>query len=86
MRLPSPYKCDGCGAIRGETNHWWVGFICRFPHGARLTVWANEDLEDADGHFCGVECGMKWVSQVLAKINNKEKENNAPENHPTGNV
>jgi hypothetical protein len=26
MKLTAPYKCDYCGTLKGETNHWWLRF------------------------------------------------------------
>lgn len=70
MKLPSPYKCDYCGKLKGETNHWfllWVGI--RNPQDAFwLLRWddtkaAAEDHE----HICGLECAgkalAKWGAQ-----------------------
>lgn len=73
------YKCDGCGRMKGETNHWWVlmQFFARMP-GFQVFAASPEAEIEREGvyeswDFCGETCLMKKISELLgAKPNAAE--------------
>ena len=62
------YKCDECGAIKGDVNHWWQ--FVRVP-GPRIVIFGwdcpvrDENAAALVKHLCGIECVMKTVSREL---------------------
>ncbi len=59
--------CDGCGAVRGTTNHWWT---IRKADAASLTVQPfrpeNMPLECGLQIFCGEVCATKRISEWMS--------------------
>jgi hypothetical protein len=73
MEIPNQIKCDNCGAVKGETNHW---ISC-------ITIPPAEKAPGEDGiafgpleatitdprlkieHLCGEACATKRLSQWL---------------------
>lgn len=81
-RLPAPWKCDYCGALKGATNHWWMRNT--FAVGFLLVVWDDKcaDLESKDNkedgdrnlrpiyeHICSESCANKALSQWMSRQN-----------------
>lgn len=67
MRVHSPYRCDYCLNLKGETNHWWL----RLPDGEHFTLQAwDAALADAAGyeHICSESCAAKALSKWMAQI------------------
>lgn len=66
-----PYKCDSCGKLKGETNHWWL--LRMGTESVHLYVWATtvgEVTPDAGNwvkHICSQACAIhvvaKWMSE-----------------------
>lgn len=60
MKLPNPFKCDYCGALKGAGNGWWMrqagGEFYAFP-------W-DEGLADGPliEHICSEACLHKALS------------------------
>jgi hypothetical protein len=71
MKVHSPYRCDYCLNLKGETNHWWL----RPPDSQFFTVlrW-DATLADSEGyeHICSESCAAKalskWMTQPSAHI------------------
>jgi len=70
-------KCDTCGKVKGEANHWLMGSAISGPQ-AVTTNWGfaigkwNGALEDATVyHFCGMNCALK---QLIAFLEGKKQE------------
>jgi hypothetical protein len=67
MSVKATYTCDNCGAVKGETNHWFAihqmstGFL-----GFSIMAFANSGL--GAWHLCGEACVMAKVSQCLREI------------------
>jgi hypothetical protein len=73
MKLPSPYRCDYCDKLKGESNHWWlslapdsigalggtVGFVM-VPWGEMAALEPNVE------HICGQECAAKALAKWMA--------------------
>ena len=64
MRVHSPYRCDYCSNMKGETNHWWL----RLPDRERFTLqrW-DATLADVPGyeHICSESCAAKALSKWM---------------------
>jgi hypothetical protein len=67
------YKCDVCGKIKGETNHWYAVRLeksCK-PDFLLVKTFKNvlstEASVDYD-HICGSECLHKRVDAMLVAL------------------
>jgi hypothetical protein len=74
------YKCDICGALKGETNHWWLRQVSDnsvyFLLSTRLAdhdaVVSAQPLDlraptdDKVQHICSEQCATKALSQWMA--------------------
>ncbi len=61
------YKCDGCGAVKGDVNHWWVGWV-ESDGQISIAPWDSEEAAIIDRkHFHGAECVHKFVSEAMTK-------------------
>lgn len=65
MSIETKYICDVCGAVRGETNHWFVGAVtggvqpALFIEGFR--VCDNTNVK----HLCGQKCAHALLDRWL---------------------
>ena len=62
------YKCEGCGADRKETNHWFC--IRQTPKTVVLCKWedAGRNLNSSKTkHFCGRNCAIKYISELMGE-------------------
>lgn len=61
------YKCDGCGTLKGETNHWYKVRIKEAFHIYRWNFGGegSEDLSAQMLHLCGSACVTKAVSEFM---------------------
>lgn len=63
------YKCDECGKVKGESNHW---FWCARVPGPRFVV-AAWDCVNCDPsveivevkHLCGMGCAVKAMTKAM---------------------
>lgn len=61
------YTCDNCGAVKKETNHWFVGSV----NGSfDITPWNDTDANSYQGilHLCGDACVLARVQEFLGKV------------------
>jgi hypothetical protein len=71
MKVRSPYQCDYCLNLKGETNHWWL----RQPDRQHFILlrW-DATLADVKGceHICSESCAAralsKWMTQPSARV------------------
>jgi hypothetical protein len=66
MKVHSPYRCDYCLNLKGETNHWWL----RPPDREQFTLLSwDSSLADAEGyeHICSESCAAKALSKWMAQ-------------------
>ena len=64
MKLATPYKCDYCGKLKGEANHWWL----RNTGASHFSLhrWDEDAVEDgAFEHICGQECATKAMAKWM---------------------
>ncbi len=68
MAKVESYRCDICGTLKKEANHWFVAV--RVPYGAHIYVWdapcAGHDHENI-AHLCGSECATKFMMRCLSQ-------------------
>ena len=68
MKVQSPYRCDYCLNLKGETNHWWLRpeDVDQF----KLLRW-EQTLADQEcyEHICSESCASKALSKWLAQAN-----------------
>ena len=66
MKVNSPYRCDYCLNLKGETNHWWL----RQPDRQHFTLlrW-DATLADVEHyeHICSESCAAKALSKWMAQ-------------------
>jgi hypothetical protein len=65
MSRSTQYKCDECGKIKGEANHW---FECIFTHGESFEMYAWGTAPSQPGgviHLCGLMCATKRMQKVF---------------------
>src|SRR5262249_10601229 len=67
-QLPNPYRCDGCGVLKGETNHWWYAASTLNAAGVAewwIRQWNSDAESPAVIHLCGTECAIKKLSEFM---------------------
>jgi hypothetical protein len=66
MPIISQILCDGCQAVKKETNHWYTLVISE-NYEARLRPMAMTPIELCQADVAGVQylCGRRCVSQAL---------------------
>lgn len=60
-------KCDGCGAIKGPANHWFIGWLSTvgtYGVGRWDQLRFDSDRDHCE-HFCGRACLDKRVNAHL---------------------
>ena len=68
MKLSTPYKCDYCDRLKGETNHWWLA-AHKPDKGLLLTPWDWEGAKlPGVKHICSEQCASKALSRFMAAI------------------
>jgi hypothetical protein len=68
------WKCDGCGALKKDVNHWWM--LQRFIEGAinvLVLPWDEKAAAESAAsqhtkHACGRECAHKLLDQWMNEI------------------
>jgi hypothetical protein len=59
------YKCDVCGTVKGESNHWYIGSFD--PAAFNIYPWEGERRGDWIKHICGQQCAQKFLENWLSK-------------------
>jgi hypothetical protein len=62
MRVDT-YKCDVCGRIKGENNHWFR--IDTAGRGLELHLWGSVPSTASTVDLCSDQCVIKTVQQWL---------------------
>ena len=71
------YKCDECGKLRSESNHWFravtpeSGFI--------ISAWEDTIVGpgETELHLCGMECAHKAMARALDDSTSDGKDSDA---------
>jgi hypothetical protein len=56
------YKCDMCGTVKGENNHWFR--ICN-ADGIKLEAWNKMPSSETTVDLCSDSCVIKVVQKWL---------------------
>lgn len=56
-------RCDECGTVKGETNHWWA--VMNHPTQPRFSTATEADLEEVRATFRLDYCGQYCVTTVF---------------------
>jgi len=66
MAVVNTFRCDICGTVKQESNHWFRAF--RVP-GPRWTLvpWELHKRDEAaeEQHLCGIPCASKAMARVM---------------------
>ncbi len=62
MRVET-YKCDVCGRVKGENNHWFR--VCTAGPGLELHAWGTIASTETTVDLCSDECVVKTVQHWL---------------------
>ena len=65
------YVCDVCGAVKGETNHWYQ---IRRLEALHLYRWdfggeCREELSGERLHLCGQACVIRKITEFMGGSN-----------------
>lgn len=58
------FKCDVCGKVKGETNHWFV--LLLMPRKIEVLQFEENWSKPGATHVCGSGCAMKRISERMA--------------------
>lgn len=62
------YKCDECGAVKAEANHWFLACIMFGPRFV-ITPWGSELPDTASPlHLCGLSCAVKAMQKSMQEV------------------
>lgn len=64
MARLSTYKCDECGALKKETNGWWL--VDPVPGAIVVRIWNHPQLDDMK-HLCGIECTQRFIARWMGE-------------------
>ena len=69
MSHETMFRCDSCGVLKGETNHWWIiePPITEVP---TLTIepWSiDSSFKAGFEHYCGAACVQKRVALFMSE-------------------
>lgn len=69
------FRCDECGKLKQEANHWYRGVSLDGPQRFTLFAWncipypPGELLRPArELHFCGMGCAVKAITKAMEQI------------------
>lgn len=65
MSVALQIKCDGCGKIKGETNHWYA--INKVENKLVIMPY-TENRAKRYPVLCGQECLVKSISEALPSL------------------
>jgi len=67
MTIMRIIKCNHCGKIKGETNHWWK--ISAGPKQLGFMIWQSDTYLDHQPEnlkdVCGASCAQAKLSEFL---------------------
>ena len=72
MPLDITATCDICGAVRLQTNRWWIAK--RSTGALVIRAYTLAGAQEGRAILCGEVCLHKWVGANLGSLLEKEKE------------
>lgn len=67
MRFDS-YKCDNCGHLKQEINHWFSAEEVNVTDGVALVLHPRIYTAEAFKHLCSEACVIAVTQQWMSKI------------------
>lgn len=69
MRIET-YKCDICGVVRAEANHWLLAGVAEASRGRIWSIrdWNEDVAHESAIHLCGSVCAHKALDKHLARL------------------
>ena len=64
------YKCDVCGALKKEANHWFIATTGMVGYARFIIVpWGGSLPGSADDflHLCGMGCAIKAMQSEMTR-------------------
>lgn len=58
------FRCDVCGKVKGETNHWFV--LLLMPRKIEVLQFEENWSKPGALHVCGSGCAMKRISERMS--------------------
>ena len=72
MSVTQSVTCDaeGCGKVKGETNHWFKVYAIRNLNNRPLGVahierWSKREISPYGFDICGEECLLRTISKLI---------------------
>ena len=68
MARSETVTCDGCGKVKGTTDHWFVVTVIDSGDGIRsiiLTTGSGICANENSADLCGESCVLKKVSELI---------------------
>lgn len=72
MAAVTTYKCDVCGVLKQEANHWFRAFLRKSGSEGLsfiLILWEGRYPatigQPADMHLCGLQCATKAMHKAM---------------------
>jgi hypothetical protein len=62
------FKCDECGALKKQTNHWWVVKPRAGVDGDLIISPMTPNLPDETVTVCGRECAQKAIERWMGEV------------------
>jgi hypothetical protein len=62
------FRCDVCGKLKQEANHWFRLLKGPGPVASlTVTAWEDPALGPEEMHLCGMECVQKAVGKAMER-------------------
>lgn len=62
-------RCDGCGALKGESNHWWHLTVWETEYSVSLTsIACDGSLQPLRLDICSEKCLMTKEQEIRASF------------------
>ncbi len=62
------FRCDECGKLKQEANHWYRGVSLDGPQRFMLFAWNCIPPAGPELHFCGMGCAVKAMTKAMEQI------------------
>lgn len=64
MAVVTTFRCDNCGVLKKEVNHWFMLSITNGTDSVTVYKW-DKDADSLDAHVCGVDCAVRLVARWM---------------------
>ncbi len=83
MARVNTYRCDGCGALKGAANEWWM--VGTGTAGIEIWRWSDDRAQGAGErwlHMCGRECVQKLIERWMGEQGERNDSGNHCDDRP----